>query len=103
MDSYDLPTFEIDVTPWLGLLCDGNSHTFGIKVVGYDSDVEGNLAPIGQNWWVTGSVFVWLDEAGTQTTGTVSPRDSSKGILLKPLPRLSKAVFQLQTLSSSLK
>lgn len=72
--SYDLPTFEIDVTPWLGILCDGKSHRFALKVVGYDSAVLGNIAGIGENWWVTGSVFVWLDSKGHQTTATVMIR-----------------------------
>ena len=72
IDAYDLPTFEIDVTPWLPLLCDGKSHTFGLKVVGYDSSVQGEIGTIGENWYVTGSIFVWLDTAGKQTTGSVS-------------------------------
>jgi hypothetical protein len=73
IDSYDLPTFEIDVTPWLPVLCDGKPHTFALKVVGYDSSIKGGIGPIGENWWATGSVFVWLDTAGHHTTGTVSP------------------------------
>lgn len=71
IDAYDLPTFEIDVTPWLPLLCDGHVHTFGLKLVGYDSFTENHIGTIGENWYVTGSVFVWLDENGKQTTGSV--------------------------------
>ena len=76
IDAYDLPTFEIDITPWLPLLCDGNSHTFGLKVVGYDSSVPGHIGTVGENWYVTGSVFVWLDKAGKRTAGSVSPSPS---------------------------
>lgn len=72
IDTYDLPSFEIDVTPWLPTLCDGRNHTFGLKVVGFDNSAEGNIGTIGENWWVTGAVFTWLDEKGKQTTGGVS-------------------------------
>ena len=71
IDVYDLPSFEIDISPWLGILCDGKSHKFQLRVVGYDS--ETGLGTVGSNWWVTGSVFVWADEKGHQTIGTVSP------------------------------
>lgn len=84
-DAYDLPTFEVDVTPWLPLLADGKLHEFALKVVGYDSEVQGHVGTVGENWYVTGSVFIWTDEAGHQTTGTVSDmclvhvyRDKSK-------------------------
>jgi len=70
IDAYDLPNFEIDISPWLGILCDGNSHTFELKVVGYDSTTT--LGTVNSNWWITGSIFLWLDKLGNQTTGTVS-------------------------------
>lgn len=70
IDTYDIPSFEIDVSPWLGLLCDGKSHSFELKVVGYDSETL--LGTVGSNWWVTGTIFVWVDDSGNQTTGTVS-------------------------------
>ncbi|KAJ5118670.1 hypothetical protein N7476_011027 [Penicillium atrosanguineum] len=62
IDAYDLPSFEIDITPWLPLLCDGHAHTLGLKVVGYDSSTKSHIGTVGDNWYVTGSVFVWLDE-----------------------------------------
>jgi hypothetical protein len=77
IDAYDLPTFEIDATPWLPLLCDGNPHTFGIKIVGFDKFVSGNTGSIGENWWVTGNVFVWLDAHSNQTTGGVRKSSTS--------------------------
>lgn len=77
VDAYDLPNFEIDVSPWLGLLCDGKSHTFELKVLGYDSVTS--LGTVGSNWWVSGSVFLWVDSAGNQTTGSVRTRYSSHG------------------------
>ena len=68
IDAYELPSFEIDVTPWLGLLTEGDSHSFAFRVVGWDSLTEGGIGPVGDNWWVSGSVFVWVDEASEQTT-----------------------------------
>ncbi|KAH9896209.1 hypothetical protein F4778DRAFT_772133 [Xylariomycetidae sp. FL2044] len=62
IDAFELPTFEIDVTPWLGLLADGREHSFALRVVGFDSAAEGGVGTVGENWWVSGSVFVWLDD-----------------------------------------
>ncbi|KUJ19264.1 uncharacterized protein LY89DRAFT_706092 [Mollisia scopiformis] len=69
IDAYDLPTFDIDVTPWLSLLCDGRSHDFGLKVVGFDNSAEDKIETVGENWWVTGAVYIWLDDHGNQTLG----------------------------------
>jgi hypothetical protein len=70
IDTYDVPSFEIDITPFLILLCDGDPHTFELKVVGYDSKITfGNVA---ENWYVTASIFVWLDNKSDQTRGWVS-------------------------------
>ncbi|KAI0914572.1 peptide N-acetyl-beta-D-glucosaminyl asparaginase amidase A-domain-containing protein [Ustulina deusta] len=68
IDAYELPSFEIDVTPWLGLLTDGEPHSFALRVVGYDTSTEDGIGPVGENWWVSGSVFVWIDQAGEPTT-----------------------------------
>ena len=72
IDACDLPTFDIDITPWLPLLCDGKSHNFGLKVVGFDSSAAANIGAVRENWWVTGAVFIWLDKHGHQTSGSVS-------------------------------
>lgn len=69
IDTYDLPSFEVEISPWLGVLCDGKAHTFELNVVGYDSKTV--MGTVNFNWWVSGAVFVWLDDAGNQTTGTV--------------------------------
>jgi hypothetical protein len=67
IDTYDLPTFEIDVTPWLSLLCNGKGHTFQLQVVGFDTSAEGQIGAVGENWYVSASVFVWLDSDVNQT------------------------------------
>ncbi|KAL7624235.1 hypothetical protein AAE478_005794 [Parahypoxylon ruwenzoriense] len=62
IDAFELPIFEVDVTPWVGLLTDGQMHTFQFRVVGFDTFAEDNVGPVGENWWVSGSLFVWLDD-----------------------------------------
>ncbi|KAI1091468.1 hypothetical protein F5B19DRAFT_262821 [Rostrohypoxylon terebratum] len=68
IDAFELSPFEIDITPWLGLLTDGRPHTFQLRVVGFDASTEDGVGPVGENWWVSGSVFVWLDDTAEQTT-----------------------------------
>ncbi|KAI9835538.1 MAG: hypothetical protein M1819_001989 [Sarea resinae] len=72
--AFDLKEHEIDITPWLPLLSDGNNHTFEIRVAGLNDDGKGHAAlseTVGSNWVVTGKIFLWLDEAGSVTTGSV--------------------------------
>ncbi|KAK2609472.1 hypothetical protein N8I77_002969 [Diaporthe amygdali] len=91
IDTYELPSFEIDVTPFLSLLCDGAEHTFKIQVVGFDSNSPGQIATVGQNWWVTGTVFVWLDDSVNQTVaGTIHSEVSAP--IFDYLPQLSTSV-----------
>lgn len=69
VDTYDLGSVDIDVSPWLGILCDGNAHDFELTVIGLRSaDEFGTTANL---WYVSAQVFVWLDEEGTQTTASV--------------------------------
>jgi hypothetical protein len=73
IDAFDLREHEIDITPWLPLLCDGNQHTFEIKVAGINDNggTTGTLTEtVGNSWYVTGKIFVWLDAASSITTGT---------------------------------
>lgn len=101
IDTFDLPSFEIDVTPWLSLLCDGGEHTFKIQVVAFDSSAADGLGPVGQNWYVTGSLFVWLDESVNQTVaGAVSSNISAP--VFDYVPRLDTAVTNGSAINESL-
>jgi hypothetical protein len=74
IDAFDLREDEIDITPFAPLLSDGKEHSFEIRVAGIDDDGKGNgnlTSAIGSNWVVTGKIFVWLDQDGSVTTGTV--------------------------------
>jgi hypothetical protein len=71
IDAFDLREHEIDITPFLPLLCDGAQHTFTIRVAGID-DTSGPAKltqTVGDSWYVTGKIFVWLDDEGSVTTG----------------------------------
>jgi hypothetical protein len=63
--AFDLREHEIDITPFLGLLCDGNEHTFTIRVAGLnntgDSTTPSLTDTVNENWYVTGKIFLWLD------------------------------------------
>jgi len=75
IDAFDLREHEVDITPWLPLLCDGNFHTFEIRVVGLDDDGAGHASlsqAVGSYWVVTGKIFLYLDKAGSATTGITS-------------------------------
>jgi hypothetical protein len=69
INAFDLPTYDVDISPFLGILCDGKSHSFELNVAGYDTSTL--LGTVNSNWFLSGAVFVWLDGNGTQTTGTV--------------------------------
>lgn len=40
IDTFDLREHEIDITPWLPILCDGDEHSFEIRVAGIEDDGE---------------------------------------------------------------
>ncbi|TVY45016.1 Peptide-N4-(N-acetyl-beta-glucosaminyl)asparagine amidase A [Lachnellula occidentalis] len=72
IDAFDLREHEIDITPWLPVLSDGNEHTFEIRVVGLldDGKNSGTLSEsVGSSWYVTGKIFLWQDDANAITTG----------------------------------
>lgn len=73
IDAFDLRQHEIDVTPFLPLLCDGNSHTFEIRVAGLNDDGSGHATlseTVGAYWVITGTIFLFVDSAGSITTGS---------------------------------
>ena len=78
IDAFDLRQHEIDITPWLPLLCDGASHTYEIRVAGLDDDGAGR-ATLSET--VTGTIFLFLGEDGSVTTGALPSIDT-------PLPEI---------------
>lgn len=85
IQAFDLLEHEIDITPWLPILCDGNDHTFEIRVAGILDDGHGSgtlTSTVGASWLVTGKIFIWLDDSTSVTTG-------SAPTLLLPQPIIS--------------
>jgi hypothetical protein len=72
IDAFDLREHEIDITPWLPVLCDGKEHNFEIRVAGIIDDGKRSgyiTETVGSSWYVTGKIFVWLDDEDSITTG----------------------------------
>lgn len=59
IDAFDLKEDEVDITPWLPLVCDGNSHNFTIRISGLN-DYANSTAELSETtdsyWLVTGKV-----------------------------------------------
>ena len=79
IDAFDLQENEIDITPWLPALSDGQDHTYEIRVMGITDDGRGHgtLTIVGSYWVVSGKLFLWLDENGTVTTGSALSKNLS--------------------------
>lgn len=85
IDAFDLREHEIDISPWLPILCDGAEHSFEIRVVGISDDGESTgtvTQTVGDSWYVTGKIFIWLDDDESVTTGKAP-------IVLLPQPVIS--------------
>ncbi|KAH8645749.1 peptide N-acetyl-beta-D-glucosaminyl asparaginase amidase A-domain-containing protein [Xylariales sp. PMI_506] len=76
LEAFDLQDHEIDITPWLPILCDGNPHNISMNMVGLDDDGISRAwvsSTVDANWYIVGKVFLWLDEDESSiTTGTIS-------------------------------
>ncbi|KAG6231709.1 hypothetical protein E4U34_002274 [Claviceps purpurea] len=74
LQAFHLREQEIDVTPWLGVLCDGHAHHFRLEVVGADDAVPNRY------WLLSGKIFLWLlnEAPGHVTTGPAPSISVSK-------------------------
>ncbi len=74
--AFDLREHEIDITPFLPLLCDGKQHTFticvaGLNDIGASSSSADLTESVNESWYVTGKLFLWLDaNPASITTGS---------------------------------
>lgn len=68
VEAFDLREYEVDISPWLGVLSDGTPHDFEIRVMGISG--KAIAGEVGSSWLVTGKVFLWLDESGKITRGS---------------------------------
>ncbi|KAJ7464627.1 peptide N-acetyl-beta-D-glucosaminyl asparaginase amidase A-domain-containing protein [Mycena latifolia] len=65
--ALDLPTYFLDLTPFVPLLTDGKPHLFTIDV----ASAEANKT-ILQNWFVSGVLQVITDSSSKPTTGKIT-------------------------------
>ncbi|KAJ4487950.1 peptide N-acetyl-beta-D-glucosaminyl asparaginase amidase A-domain-containing protein [Lentinula aciculospora] len=65
--ALDLPTYVLDVTPFLPLVTDGVAHNFTLDVISAETD-----GAINQNWFVSGLLQVITASTSTPTTGNMS-------------------------------
>ncbi|KAE8453075.1 hypothetical protein EG329_012262 [Mollisiaceae sp. DMI_Dod_QoI] len=96
IDAFDLREHEIDITPWLPILCDGAQHSFEIRVVGIidDGKTSGTLTKtVGASWYVTGKIFIWLDDDESSVTTGKAPTI----LLPEPVITLSQSFTQNST------
>ncbi|KAF9069615.1 peptide N-acetyl-beta-D-glucosaminyl asparaginase amidase A-domain-containing protein [Rhodocollybia butyracea] len=63
----DLPTYAVDLTPFLPILTDNSPHNFTLDVV----SAEANHS-INANWFVSGNLQVILDSSSKPTTGNIT-------------------------------
>ncbi|KAJ3680736.1 hypothetical protein LUZ60_017014 [Juncus effusus] len=58
--SFNLPSYNIEITPFLGKLLDGNPHKFGFGVT--------NALDV---WFVDANLHLWLDPKSSKTKGSL--------------------------------
>ncbi|KAL8046662.1 hypothetical protein ABFX02_08G191400 [Erythranthe guttata] len=56
--SFDLPSYDIEITPFLGTLLDGKNHSFTFSVT--------NALNV---WYIDANLHLWLDEKSDKTHG----------------------------------
>ncbi len=70
IDAFDLREPEVDITPWLPWLSDGEEHRLEIRVIGLegDGDKVSLSREVGNYWVVTGKILVFLGNERSNTT-----------------------------------
>ncbi|KAL2857721.1 proteasome stabiliser-domain-containing protein [Aspergillus pseudoustus] len=78
IDTFDLRSPGIDISPFLPLITDGAAHSFEIKVVRLDVLLRGEAVlskTISSYWVVSGNIFVFLDEEQAERTLTIKSKE----------------------------
>ncbi|KAF2970797.1 hypothetical protein GQX73_g2749 [Xylaria multiplex] len=84
IQAFDISEHEIDISPFLPLLCDGKAHTFEIKIVGLVDDGKSAATlstTTDDEWYISGKIFIWLDDQGSVTTGTLGTLDAAPPVI----------------------
>lgn len=72
--AFDIPSFFVDITPFLPILTDTAPHNFTLIVIGQGVDHS-----INNNWFLTGSLHIKLDKSlpVVRTTGKIVSHTAS--------------------------
>ncbi|KAA1471171.1 hypothetical protein DENSPDRAFT_96775 [Dentipellis sp. KUC8613] len=70
--AIDLPTYFLDLTPFIPVLTDGSPHNITLDVASAESDHT-----INQNWFVSGLLQVQVDSSNKPTTGNITVHEVS--------------------------
>jgi Peptide N-acetyl-beta-D-glucosaminyl asparaginase amidase A len=70
--ALDLPTYHLDLTPFIPVLTDGKPHNITLDVASAESSHR-----INQNWFVSGLLQVKLDPSSLHTTGQITRYEAS--------------------------
>ncbi|KAJ5585304.1 uncharacterized protein N7459_005104 [Penicillium hispanicum] len=92
IDAFDLRQPEIDISPFLPLVQDGNEHSFEIRVTGLTVTSDGTATfadTVGSYWVVTGNIFLYT--SGGNSTKAIATRGSTRPTVENPAPKFTVA------------
>ncbi|KAF8902138.1 peptide N-acetyl-beta-D-glucosaminyl asparaginase amidase A-domain-containing protein [Gymnopilus junonius] len=65
--ALDLPTYFLDITPFVPVLADGHPHNISLDVTSAENDHT-----INQNWFLSAVLQVFVDKSSKPTTGEIN-------------------------------
>ena len=71
--AIDLPTYHLDLTPFIPILTNGEPHNITLDVASAEPDHQ-----INQNWFLSGLLQVKLDTSDLPTTGNITRYEASE-------------------------
>lgn len=75
LNTFDLPEYKLDITPFLPILLDNNQHNIELRILSYDSATNSLSPSLGNDWLVSARLHIWTDPDPTwRTTGTTIQR-----------------------------
>lgn len=92
IDAFDLRQSEIDISPFLPMVNDGQEHSFEIRVTGVDIAKDGTAVlanSVGSYWVVTGTIFLYLDNEYASLADTNTPTNHTFPLVTAPPPKFT--------------
>lgn len=90
IDAFDLRQPEIDISPFLPLVQDGQEHSFEIRVTGLSITSDGTATfadTVGSYWVVTGNIFLYTDDKSSSKE--LVPRNRTLPHVEAPAPKFT--------------